>query len=66
MIGEGGAVVQTCPLCQVGTLAEVVLEDGQQQIQCSQYPGCRFSASNWDEVGQALARFHHPIAPGHA
>lgn len=54
-----------CPVCHEGTLQEIVQSSGKTLIQCSAYPACRFTADNWDTVPQTVARFHHPIQPGH-
>lgn len=54
-----------CPVCHVGFLAEIERPGGGPSIQCSEYPACRFEAANWDSLAKTLARFHHPIQPGH-
>lgn len=57
---------QRCPVCHEGFLEEIVRPGGEQSIQCSEYPACRFEAENWESLAKTVARFHHPIQPGHS
>ncbi|MCL6561988.1 MAG: hypothetical protein K6U87_03160 [Firmicutes bacterium] len=56
-----------CPQCGQGELEAVShpLAAEQTWIRCTAYPTCRFEASSWEAVGEAAARFHHRILPGH-